>query len=502
MKRKLHLFTSKRGIELPEFNILNVLLYTLCFFLTAASALQAHSSSFFMPRSVTHSALYELAMTNYDVYHSSSCQGFSCYVTPFYIQSTNSSELGQYFLRNNDSSLDVQEDGTGNIGSLWVNLIADPGLSYSSTMKIAPQRKVAGSYFYFRADGRDLFDHTCPILQNLWMSVSFAAMKVRHNLHVSEHLTGDMAFGALPGVATGLEAFNNSEWKYGKLSTRTKSKSGVDDIQIKVGDNWFFDDGNSHFGIYLVGTIPTGDRPNAHVLFEPLVGTRHASFGIGINDDLRLYTCPAGTIQLMCDVKCRYLFSGRERRSFDLKGNGDWSRYLLLADSEATSVSLFGINKTTIPVKVTPGPQVEAWFALHANWCHWNVEMGYNLWWRSQDQRLHFEKELADNLGVFDLSGVVAFDPTSASRANISQSAIPPNQAPSDAVFTSTRGFDKASGKQKSAWSNTLYGAVSFDDLLYDRFPIMIGMGGSYEFASNRNALSQWSIWQTTGIDF
>jgi hypothetical protein len=478
------------------------LYYSILLSFVSCDIIHAHSSSFFMPRSVTHGSLYELSLTNYHEYHTSACEGFSFYITPFYIQSTNQSQLARYFLPNGDSSLKLQEDGTGNIDSLWLNLIAAPGLSYSSNMKIAPQRKVAGTYFNFRFDGTNVFEDSSPYLQNLWLSVTFAVMQAHNNLHVTEQLTGNMTFGTIPGVATGLEAFNNPEWEYGKLSTRSLSKWGFDDIQIKLGDNWFFDCGNSHFGAYLVGTIPTGNEPQAHHLFEPLVGTKHAACGVGINGDWQLYKCATTTLHFMSDVKYRYLFSGPARRSFDLNVNGDWSRYLLLVNGDATSMSLFGINSMTVPVKVTPGAQVEAWFAFHAEWNKWNFEAGYNLWYRSQDQSIHYLKQFPPNTGIYDLAGIVAFDPTSASQANISESAIPPNQAPSDASFTPSDGFDKASGVQSSAFSNTIYLALSFNDSIYDRFPFMCGLGGSYEFAQSKSALSQWSLWQTIGFRF
>ena len=89
----------------------------------------------------------------------------------------------------------------------------------------------------------------------------------------------------------------------------------------------------------------------------------------------------------------------------------------------------------TVPAKVTPGSQIEYWLAVHYAYCQWNVELGYNLWWRAKDS-ITLLGSLPSNTGIYDLAGAVIHNPISASKANISQSAIGPNQAPSDATFT------------------------------------------------------------------
>ena len=35
----------------------------------------------------------------------------------------------------------------------------------------------------------------------------------------------------------------------------------------------------------LIGTIPAGRSPTAEYIFEPLVGSKHASFGVGFLGD-------------------------------------------------------------------------------------------------------------------------------------------------------------------------------------------------------------------------
>ena len=145
-----------------------------------------------MPRSVTHNATYELALDTYHIYRdpTTACSSFEFYVTPFYMQSNNGTDIARYFLPNNNANLNIQENGSGNIGSLWLNLVAPPGLFYSSTITLSPISKTAGGYFYGCVDFGDYCPDACWWIQNPWFSVSFAAMKVRHNLNIEEVLTG------------------------------------------------------------------------------------------------------------------------------------------------------------------------------------------------------------------------------------------------------------------------------------------------------------------------
>lgn len=463
---------------------------------------QAHSSSFMMPRSVTHNATYELALDTYHIYRDPTTEysSYAYYVTPFYMQSNNSSSVARYFLPNNTSNLNIQEDGTGNIGSLWLNLIAPPGLFYSSTISLSPISKIIGSYFYGRFALGDLCPDAYWWIRNSWLSISFAAMQVRHNLNIEEILTGEQVYGTIPGITTGIQAFNDPAWLYGKLSPSSLKRSGVDDIQLKLGSNYYSADNKIRLGLYLVGTIPTGNMPQAQFLFEPLVGTKHGAVGFGVMGD---YTAPIGEScrwSVLYDFKYRYLFSGREIRSFDLLENGDWSRYMLLVNAAATSVSFPAINSCTLPAKITPKSQIEYWLAIHYAYCAWNIELGYNLWWRSRDSITLLGAFPADT-GIYDLAGVVIDNPISASMANISQSAIGPNQAPSDAVFTPSTTLNTESGAQLSAITNSVYLAFSYNGITDDERPWLVGIGGGYEFAG-RHSLANGSLWAKLGILF
>ena len=471
--------------------------------LFAMSISNAHSSSFFMPRSITHNATFELALSTFQIYRDkdSECSPFSLYVTPFLMQTNNSKQLARYLLPNNACNLNIQEDGSGNICSLWLDLVAPPGLDYSSTICITPKRTAAGTYCYARLDARSLWPNIRhAAIRNAWASVSFAIAAAWQSLRAREQLTGDAVCGTIPGILSGIEAFNNPTWLYGKLCPFILKNHGVDDVQLKFGTNFYSDDNCVRLSPYIVATARTGKAPTAQFLFEPLVGTVHNAIGAGLNADYIISENDSVTWCLMTDFKYRHLFPGCEIRSFDLCGNGDWSRYMLLANAATTSVSFPAINTCTVPVKVKPGDQIEYWLALHRAHCAWHAELGYNLWWRTTDHNIRLLAQFPADTGIYDLAGAVGGTPVSASKANISQSAVGPNKAPSDAVFTPSCSLNLTSGSQLHALTNSVYFALSYNGEVCN-CPVMIGAGGGYEHAT-RNALAQGSVWGKVGIRF
>src|SRR5690348_12879102 len=58
------------------------------------------SRTVFVPRSVTHNSVFELAMNNWDFYHpqnADDCNWLNVYLTPFYQRSFNPRKTARYF---------------------------------------------------------------------------------------------------------------------------------------------------------------------------------------------------------------------------------------------------------------------------------------------------------------------------------------------------------------------------------------------------------------------
>jgi len=462
-----------------------------------------HPHTFFTPRQITFDQTFELALANYDIYHPRDCgnecaYGLHLYATPFYQQSRKGGcRLASFFLPNGKCSIALEQDGTGDVNPLWLQLSSPAATPFSSVFTINPVRTSAGALLYARWDLGSYFD-CC--WNGLWVSFNTAILHVIHDLNVCETPASQTT---CPPFANAGAALNNPAWTAGKLSGDSTKRTGLDDIQVKLGYDWFSCDcdGLDHLSLYLVGGIPTGKRPASEFLFEPLVGSKHGSFGFGINFDNKIWSWCESDISWMADMKYRYVFSATERRSFDLCNNGDWSRYLLLANINDPFTPLPAINTLTTDVKVRPGSTIDFWTALHWERCNWGVEVGYDLFWRQTENVRLKEIPALTGLGIFDLRGASVLNPASASTATIAQSVA---QVVSNATFVSLQASDLnvQSAAHPRALTHKFYGAVDYR-LCWCDYPILLGIVGSYELARPKaNALEQWAVFGKLGITF
>lgn len=461
------------------------------------------SRTILVPRSQTLDAMNELALNNYFIYHNTPCPEdrpfLHAQLSYFHKQSNNVKHLRNYFLKDNRDDVKVRQNGSGNVGSLWIGIKNND--DFSSDFSICPKRKIDGGYFNFWADLNNWFCGT-------WAAISFAAYRSEAHTSFKESHIKHSGTGSIKNAQ---EAFDNPAWHYGRLSNKHVVRTGVDDVQFKLGWNYYFCN-DDHAGLYLVAVAPTGschEHRNNHssdncktscktesrhcnqYIWDPYVGSRHAGFGIGANTDWTLWECGSQAVNWMADFKYIYRFKAHEHRLFDLRRNGDYSRYLEVALPKAPETALPGVNFLNHKVEVTPRSLIEFWTALHWEWCTFNVEAGYNLFWRDSE-KLCFKTDCkskcgteqnATTFGIYDLRD----GKTSASNAKISESNKGSNVAPHDASFKTVnvkKDLDLRSGTQPTALTNTIYLGVSYNSEICC-MPAMIGLTGSYEFASH-----------------
>ena len=492
------------------------------------SSLWAKSShTFFVPRQVTTNSVFELALNNYRHYHQEEGYNFphengyeeeiededpyekfsfSFYLTPFLQHSTRGEKLARYFLRCGNKTLtfnEINEDPNA-VCSLWFGLESDLNTHYThGTLCMKPDRQAYGTYVN-SSFSKQWDKHA------LWFNVAFAVMHVEHRLNMSSSISevegplSNFELGTIDEFSSIIDALNNPEWDFGKFSKNKLSRSGVDDVQLKLGyDRFCGDDEKNHISPYLVATIPTGKRQRSEFIFEPLVGSKHTSLGIGVNGEYDIFSSDDEEfgISWLSDFKYRYVFSSRQCRSLDLCTNGDWSRYLLVVPEDQHLATQPGINLFSGSVDVTPRGTIDFWTAFNVHWPTYNIEFGYDFWWR-QKEKVCLNGSGSTSYGIFDLAGMSVV-PQSASKANISQSAIGTNQAPSDASFVhlTSNDLNVNSAAHPAAYSSTFYAAWDWKKTTPET-AFLLGVGGQYEFAHCTSALEQWTLWGKLGVVF
>ena len=150
--------------------------------------------------------------------------------------------------------------------------------------------------------------------------------------------------------------------------------------------------------------------------------------------------------------------------------------------------------------KVLPRSTIQWWLGLNYDYCDWDFEVGYNLFWRQKEQLKQDCVPLPTTVGVYNLNGC-GLSQFTASNATIT------NSGTADAVFVglSRNNVDIASGLAGRLLTNKVYGAVAWDGCICDCFEWMTGFGGSYEFVVKHdkcNAPSAWAVFGKLAVSF
>jgi hypothetical protein len=425
-----------------------------------------------------------------------------CYIytsMTIYEKSTRNKRFASSFLLgdgNNFITVEQAAPGAPVINSLELAL-ANPTTPFASTLTINPNRRqftyLGNMYFNFE-------NWWC----GLWGDVTFGVTNVRHRLNCCEVGNTSTICPGITNISTALG--NNSQLLFSKFYCGTcadgKRRTGFEDIQLRLGYDYLWCNEN-RFGIYLIGTIPAGRRPTAEFIFEPLVGSRHGSFGVGFLGDYEVTWCGCGddsSFTLMTDFNYRYVFSHRECRTFDLMPNGPFSRYLLIVDSSALGFPFPAANATTSLVKIKPRSTIQWWLGFNYEYCDWDFEVGYNLFWREKERLSQPCVQLPTTIGVYNLSDCGASQVT-ASNATIFSPGTP------DIAFVplTPSNINIDSGLARRLLTNKVYAALSWTGCACNCFEWMAGFGGSYEFVTKHDkcaAPASWAVFSKWAVGF
>lgn len=476
------------------------------FFIVTLSSLYIQTDScdyyaptIFVPRQMAYNPIYEDALVFHEYAHLDSNDykqdenRFLMSVKPIYNRTVGKS-LKQYFNINHACSMSVQELGSGDIDSLWFQVISQPSSYYSSTLSFNPIQKTYGATLYF----------ACILPKNFAITVNTAVVKRKTNMRICEQNISGNDLGQVPEFSTITQAFQNPNMKYGRICG-TQSKSGFDDIQIKIIKNFKPDENESMFwDMYGLLGIPTGSGSTALYLFEPLVGSQHVQLGLGLNAEKSFKCCHNNDFSLYGEFKWRYGLKGQEVRSFDMTPNGQWSRYMLFTTPTSSADPFFAINDLTFESKVTPRNSIDLLLAAHAETTSCSFELGYNFWYRQSESVCPCinlgNVGIADLVDIAQLTNQPPVTVTTSSQATISQGVYPNKyQMPKDSSYTlvTDDNINVCSGAQQACLTNAVFGSIGYH---YNGLDLSIN--AAYEASANNNTASTVSIWANIDIRF
>lgn len=320
---------------------------------------------------------------------------------------------------------------------------------------------------------------------------------------------GDQAFYQVPPL------------KNAKFCCGTQTKTTVAGVHADLGYD-FYVDNVAYVGASIHAVAPTGNRPKGKFVFEPIVGA-NKSWQLGLTlETYRLWTCGDNDFGLYFYGIGTHLFKARQSRVFALKNNGAGSQYLLLKAVDPSNATLDGLDR--VANVLTGEARIGANFMLDASimaqwsFCDFFVDLGYNLWVRTQENRSdtvcfrNFEdfrfglKGRVDTATRDPFLGCVPNSGT-AHTTTICQPGEPDLTIDiNDDVVTQTitlviDDIDFTAPLHPTASSHKFFGAIGYSYQICEHDSYIL-FGSDVEFGKKSKALNQWSVTLEGGIEF
>ena len=468
-------------------------------------------------------------------------------LVPFGGKSINRSDLGKFFLPWGSCDLDVEyvplnrENGLFTPGALSQYFgiypvdMPDPltGVDrsiFKSNICVNPYQTVAGLGLTWRQ-----YLWTLPDCENhLWFEISSPIEQVKNTVCLTETLSKDNTklITTVSGCQLGLpqnmtEAFKQASWCYGKIDNGAcMTKVGLADLEFKVGYEWLNHD-CCFFESYAGVLFPTGNTPTARYMFEPILGhNKHYGVLFGTSGIFEFRSCENDCdFALAIDYNGLYLQEAVERRSFDLV-NRPWSRYMqvYLNHDQAifahninnlTEQKIFGtpgINVFTKEMIVEPGLANTLNTALIYHQRCFEAEVGYNFYVRDAET-VRLACCWQEGPALKDISQGAGYTNVYQTINNFIISETPCDQQPLPAVpfagidatydnnLIRAKDLDLRSAAHPAFLTNTIYGSLGWHKDCC-KYPLFLGIGGSYEMTNSNFALDRWLVWGKFGWTF
>ncbi|KKP22945.1 MAG: hypothetical protein SZ59_C0004G0020 [candidate division TM6 bacterium GW2011_GWF2_28_16] len=485
------------------------------------------NKTFLMPRSAGVNLPMEYTTFNELIQHKNGdFFGAHFQVVPFYMDSTNGSDIGKYFgiagkntFVIGNSTLVTAGTADMNYGYIIHN-IATAATAGVATLNFDPELQAYGARIDYYQDLEKILDGlylkvALPIVHTeTKINRTVSSVTASNNLteaHLNEYFAGTYSQDIADANAQAVLEHAKRDGSH--------SETSVADIDVVLGYK-IWDKEKYSFALNLGLTIPVGNDADGDWAFEPIVGNGdHWGFGGGLDAMVRLWKKNDQDIKLTLAANYRYLFSGTEKRTLGLNDvdgvEVPFGQYYLAAtigDIRRTQQLQPVANLLTQDVKVETGSQLDAELYFTYNNGGWNVELGYNLFYKDSED-VSLKNAWSD--GVYgiafidqtfatggDGTFVASADGTAAVGANGGSRGLINNTPTNTALGQTTRayGINTHVAESASQFTNKIFGGVGYIFREWE-YPMMLNISGAYEFA-DRDAIENWQIWGKIGVKF
>jgi len=320
-------------------------------------------------------------------------------------------------------------------------------------------------------------------------------------------------------------------WSYGKING-AQHDTKISDISMSIGYN-FLNSENHHLGLEFGGTIGAGGKSKATYVFEPTFGNLgrsgvfgavdgHAVLWNGENDDKQLSAFLNGHVG--------YIFANEQKRSYDLTGFGNWSRYLQVVKVSALAAaggdgSTYAgldsmINIGTVAAKIGDYVTYDASLLLDMQYNNFNFQAGYELGGHTKEKHKGFTGTITANTYIIHVPGaanstteinanIAAADVSSTTGATANYGINGDTATLTTAAMTTTTGLaisnsllDVNSVLAGTVLSHTAVGAINYTWRDNDYAPCL-GLFGKGEFDGlHHNTAALWTVGVQGNVSF
>lgn len=420
----------------------------------------------------------------------------------FYQESTHKTSLGKYFgiNKNNEITIAPYASTSGtypdiNSHELIHNyLFATTPSTLRGTLKLSPRIESYGVNFYYHQKFK-------KILSKLFLQVNLPIVHKKHNLNATVSNETNESIDSLDSgvldyfrgnVSQSSGANKQSALTKAKIGNSTKT-TGIADIKPALGYA-FIDNNNQLVSLAAQVTIPTGNKNSGDNLFQAIRGNnRHWEIGAQLETKNRILEKENKYLDLFSTFQINYMFRNSQTRTVGLLDNDfhpqDFGGRYLPAGKASIAGTFPLANVLTREVYVRPGFNSQANIILSYTYKKLICNFGYNLFTKASES-VSIKSWSEDTYGAasYDYNATQAFDGTDSNKClhamYITQSMLNCSEAVSPAALT-----------------HAIH--CSFGFLFDNSFkPLLIGIGGSYEFARENSAASQYTLWLKAGLSF
>ncbi|MCB9493526.1 MAG: hypothetical protein H6679_04605 [Epsilonproteobacteria bacterium] len=276
-------------------------------------------------------------------------------------------------------------------------------------------------------------------------------------------------------------------------------ETGVSDIDLGLGYHFLYKD-DYRAALAFAITIPTGNDPDGRWLFESVQGNGN-HFGVGF--DFKSWFKLWGddhkhNLKLDIAVKYRYLFESCENRALGIECPGrPCSPWYLVAKDGDKCLTPFANVSTCLGVDVTPGSQVNALFGLSYTNCGFVFDFGYTLYYREQES-----VKLKCGCDGFPKGWHLVARNAEIDQTNgFSKDNQAERKSDGTPLELTSSNVNTRVAETPSQFSNKIYGGLGYFFHEWE-YPLMMGLGGQYEWASSNSNYDNWGIWGKVGVSF